>query len=128
MSALLLVSAGGFIGANVRYGISIWSSRRFGDAFPVGTLLANLSGSFLIGLLFGLLAGLLGNDRDIRMLLATGVLGAETTFSTYTIETLALIRQARPRDALRNYLGSIVLGLAAVTAGLVFAYVLTDVL
>jgi CrcB protein len=128
MSAFLLVSAGGFVGANLRYGISIWSARRLGTTFPVGTMLANLSGSLLIGLIFGLLAGWLDNDRDIRLLLATGVLGAETTFSTYTFETLALLRQGLIRDALRYYLGSVVLGLTAVAAGLMSAYVITDVL
>lgn len=76
MSAFLLVSAGGFLGANVRYGISVWSARRFGTGFPVGTLIANLGGSFLIGLVMGLLAGWFDDDKQARLLLATGFLGS----------------------------------------------------
>ena len=127
MSAFLLVSAGGFVGANLRYGISLWAGRRYGTNFPLGTLIANLAGSFLIGLLLGVLAGWFADDRSTRLLLATGVLGAETTFSTYTYETLALVRQGRIRAALQNYGGSLLLGLTAVTAGLLLAWLITDV-
>ena len=127
MSAFLLVSAGGFLGANLRYGISVWAGRRYGSGFPIGTLIANVAGSFLIGLVLGLLAAWFDDDRSARLLLATGLLGAETTFSTYTYETIALIRQGRVREAAWNYGGSLTLGLIAVTAGLVLAYLLTDV-
>src|SRR5687767_13537280 len=99
MSALLLVSAGGFAGANLRYAISIWAARRYGTDFPLGTMIANLSGSLALGLVFGLLAGWASDDRQIHLLLATGLLGAETTFSTYTFETLTLLRQGRIRSA-----------------------------
>ncbi|HET7056071.1 MAG TPA: fluoride efflux transporter CrcB [Thermomicrobiales bacterium] len=126
MSAFLLVSAGGFVGANVRYGISLWAARRFGAGFPVGTLIANLGGSFLMGFALGLLAGWFDDDRGARLLLATGFLGAETTFSTWTWETMALIREGQIRDALRNLLGSIGLGVIAATLGLVLAWLLTD--
>jgi CrcB protein len=125
MSAFLLVSAGGFIGANVRYGISLWAARRFGAGFPVGTLIANLGGSFLMGFVLGLLAGRFGDDREARLLLATGFLGAETTFSTWTWETMALVREGRIRDAARNVLGSTGLGLVAVTLGLALAWLVT---
>jgi CrcB protein len=126
MSAFLLVSAGGFIGANVRYGISLWAARRFGAGFPVGTLIANLGGSFLMGFVLGVLAGWFDDDRGARLLLATGFLGAETTFSTWTWETMALVREGQIRDAVRNLLGSAGLGLIAVTLGLVLAWLLTD--
>ena len=56
MSAFLLVSTGGFIGANLRYWISLWATRRYGTDFPVGTLIANLCGSLLLGLVTGILA------------------------------------------------------------------------
>ena len=128
MSAFLLVSAGGFLGANVRYGISVWSARRFGTGFPVGTLIANLGGSFLIGLVMGLLAGWFDDNQQARLLLVTGVLGAETTFSTWTWETMALIREGLIGRAARNLFGNVALGLLAVTVGLLSAYFLTDVL
>ena len=128
MSAFLLVSAGGFLGANVRYGISVWSARRFGTGFPAGTLIANVGGSFLIGLVLGLLAGWFADDRQARLLLTTGFLGAETTFSTWTWESMALIRGGLIGKATRNLLGSVALGMIAVTAGLLVAYLMTDVL
>ena len=128
MSAFLLVSAGGFLGANVRYGISVWSARRFGTGFPVGTLIANVGGSFLIGLVLGLLAGWFPDDHQARLLLTTGFLGAETTFSTWTWESMALIRGGLIGKATRNLLGSVALGMIAVTAGLLVAYLMTDVL
>ena len=126
MNGFLLVSAGGFVGANLRYGLSVWAARRYGTAFPYGTLIANLSGSFLIGLVLGILAGWVTDDRQLRLLLATGFLGAETTFSTYTYESMALIRQRRIGAALANLIGSAGLGLIAVTVGLLMAYALTD--
>jgi len=128
VSAFLLVSAGGFLGANVRYGISVWSARRFGTGFPAGTLIANVGGSFLIGLVLGLLAGWFADDRQARLLLTTGFLGAETTFSTWTWESMALIRGGLIGKATRNLLGSVALGMIAVTAGLLVAYLMTDVL
>ena len=128
MSAFLLVSVGGFLGANVRYGISVLSARRFGTAFPIGTLIANIGGSFLIGLVMGLLAGWLDNDPQTRLLLATGFLGAETTFSTWTWESMALVREGLIGRAARNLFGSVAMGLLAVTAGLLLAWFLTEVL
>ena len=128
MSAFLLVSAGGFVGANLRYAISLWAARRYGTAFPTGTLIANVGGSFLMGLVLGVLAGWVGNDRQVSLLLATGLLGAETTFSTYTFQSMALLRSGQTRSAARYYLGSAALGLIAVTVGLLLASLLTDVL
>jgi fluoride exporter len=127
MSAVLLVSAGGFIGANLRFAISLWAARRFGAGFPVGTMIANLGGSLLLGLVLGLLAGWVSDDEQIRLLLATGLLGAETTFSTYSLETVTLLRLGRIRRAAVSFLGGAGLGLLAVTLGLVLAYLITDV-
>ena len=128
MSAVLLVSAGGFVGANLRYAISVWAARRFGADFPVGTLIANLAGSFLLGLVMGLLAGWVADDRHIRLLLATGLLGAETTFSTYAFETMSLLHAGRVRAAIGKFVGGAALGVLAVALGLVLAYLVTDVI
>ena len=127
MTAFLLVSAGGFVGANLRYAISVWAARRFGTEFPTGTLIANLGGSMLMGLVLGLLSGWVANDQQIRLLVATGFLGAETTFSTYTYQTMAMIRYKQVRPAVNYFFGSAALGLLAITLGLLIAYVLTDV-
>lgn len=128
MSAVLLVSAGGFVGANLRYAISLWAARRYGADFPVGTMIANLAGSCLLGLVMGLLAGWVADDRQIHLLLATGLLGAETTFSTYTFETVSLLHAGRVRAAIGNFAGSAALGVLAVALGLVLAYLVTDVI
>src|SRR5688572_4313096 len=85
MMTILLVGVGGFVGANIRYGIAAWSVRRHGQHFPIGTLIANLTGSLLMGLILGLI-----DDRELRLLLASGFLGAETTFSTFAVETVML--------------------------------------
>jgi CrcB protein len=120
MTTVLLVGVGGFLGANVRFGISAWARRRHGARFPVGTLIANLSGSFLIGLILGLI-----DDRELRLLLASGFLGAETTFSTFAVETAALSEAGSGRRAAVNILVNTLGSLAAAAAGLVLAGLVT---
>ena len=75
-----------------------------------------------------MLAGWFDDDPQTRLLLATGFLGAETTFSTWTWESMASIQEGLIGKATRNLLGSVALGMIAVTAGLLFAYLMTDVL
>jgi fluoride exporter len=121
MHAFLLIGAGGAIGANLRYLVSTWAAARFGTGFPYGTLIANLAGSFAIGLFYGVVTARFHDNVDARLLVATGFLGAETTFSTLSYESVALLRQADLAGALRNLLGSTLLGLACTGAGLVLA-------
>ncbi|MFO8091170.1 MAG: fluoride efflux transporter CrcB [Desulfatiglandaceae bacterium] len=85
---ILLVMLGGGLGAASRYTISLVSAKCWGVNFPWGTLVVNLAGCFLIGLLFALAerSRLLG--PDLRLLLITGYLGALTTFSTFALETV----------------------------------------
>ncbi len=120
MITYLLIGAGGFLGANVRYAISLWAARRYGAAFPVGTLIANVVGSVLIGVVMGWASGVL-HDAEARLVFVTGFLGAETTFSTFSFETLALFRQEGWRLAARNILLTTALGLAGAGLGLLIA-------
>ncbi|MYL48191.1 fluoride efflux transporter CrcB [Halobacillus litoralis] len=85
LSKLLLVGAGGFIGAILRYGISQWINKRTTSALPVATLFVNLLGSFVLGLLTGL-------ELSTFWVLfgGTGILGAFTTFSTFKLESVQL--------------------------------------
>jgi fluoride exporter len=85
---LLLVMLGGGLGAASRYTVSLMAARWWGAHFPWGTLMVNLAGCFLIGLLFALAerSRLLG--PDLRLILITGYLGALTTFSTFALETV----------------------------------------
>ena len=92
---LLLVALGGALGAVLRFGVSTWLPR---IAFPWATMVVNLVGSFVLGYLF--LAH--GMDHPLRLLVAVGFLGALTTLSTYSVETIELWREGRPAMAAVN--------------------------
>ena len=117
MDKILFISIGAVLGANARYWLSDWVAQKVGAAFPYGTLLINLSGSFLLGLLMTLAAERFLLDPRWRLTLAVGFLGAYTTFSTYTYESLNLMLKGDWSAGLFNLLGSSVLGLAAVALG-----------
>lgn len=85
LTKLLLVGAGGFIGAILRHGISQWISKRTVSALPVATLFVNLLGSFVLGLITGL-----DLSKFWVLFLGTGILGAFTTFSTFKLESIQL--------------------------------------
>jgi fluoride exporter len=122
---ILFVSAGGFVGANLRYAITIWAVKRFGPEFPVGTLIANLTGSLLTGISLGLFSGLAIENQDLRLLVAVGILGAETTYSTFMYESALFIRNGQHLYAALNLFGSIALGLATVLLGMLIAFGIT---
>jgi len=105
------------VGAVARYLADQLVRRRTSDPFPFGTLLVNVSGSLLLGLVVGL--GLHhGLATTPRALLGAGFAGGYTTFSTWVWETLALAEDGWPARAVLNALGSVVAGLAAAAAGL----------
>ena len=118
MLDILLVGVGGFLGAQARYGLSNFASRKFGTAFPYGTIIINLSGSLLLGLFLGLVDRAILTDAAYRWLVAVGFCGGYTTFSAYTYETLTLLREGKPFGALAaNLVGSYAVGLLAALAG-----------
>ena len=121
MSPYLLIAIGGVAGANARFLVSTWAANRIGIDFPYGTLLVNASGSCLMGVLLTLIAGQFGGNADARALLATGFLGAYTTFSTFAYETAASIRQGSIRLACLNALGSAAVGIAGAAVGIALA-------
>ena len=115
---LVLVGVGGFAGAIARRVVDLWVSDRAGTVFPLGTLVINLSGSFLLGLLFAW-----ATERDvlpaaIRGPVMIGFIGAYTTFSTWMLESWRLVEDGAWGLALVNVAGSVALGLVAVIAGL----------
>jgi fluoride exporter len=113
---LAQVAIGGALGAVARYGTQALAFRTFGPAFPVGTLAANVLGSFLMGLAAAWLL-----DRDLARFapfVIVGFLGAYTTFSTYALDALKLWERGEALPALGYVLGSVVLSLAACLAGL----------
>ncbi len=92
MNNLLLVALGGSIGAVFRYLISIFMIQVFGSSFPFGTLLVNVLGSFLMGVIYAL--GQMSHiSPELNALFGIGLLGALTTFSTFSNETLLLLQE-----------------------------------
>ncbi len=115
---LIAIAGGGALGALLRYGVANGLHALLGRGFPYGTLAVNLVGSFLMGLLFVLLNERLVVAPEWRGFLLVGLLGALTTFSTFSIETLLLIQQADYAKALLNVVSNLLLCLVAVWAGL----------
>jgi len=119
---LFLVATGGALGSVLRYVVGAWAqSLTPATVLPVGTLVVNASGSLLIGLLAGLVEfrQLLGPGA--RLLLVVGVLGGYTTFSAFSLETVALLRSGHAGAALANVLLQVGLGAAAAFGGLLVA-------
>lgn len=115
--AVVAVAIGGFAGAPARLLVDRLVADRVESDLPWGTLLVNLSGSLLLGLLTGLsLHGHLGAAAGA--LLGTGFCGAYTTFSTWSFETLRLLEDGELRRGAANALGSLASGLAVAAAGL----------
>ena len=121
----IFVFLGGGLGAVCRYLATSFFAVRFGSAFPYGTLFVNVSGSFLMGLLIGVLPLLplfpFGDKylpENLRLLLAVGFLGGFTTFSSFSMETLTLLQGANALSALWNVLANVAFGVAAAWAGL----------
>jgi CrcB protein len=117
--APIAISLGAIAGALSRYYVTIWFSQRFGMSFPYGTFFINLTGCLGMGVFITLATERLPwLAPEVRLLVATGFLGAYTTFSTYGLETLNLVRERQWGIAIGLYgLGSAVLGLVCVYLG-----------
>lgn len=102
MARFLLICLGGAIGTGARYLIAVWMARMAGTAFPYGTLLINIGGSFLLGLLMQLSLSTQMVSAEMRLIIGTGILGGFTTYSTFNYETLALLRDDAWGMALAN--------------------------
>lgn len=117
MRTLLLIGAGGFIGSAARYLTSIFVTRQFSSSFPYGTLTVNITGSLLIGLIFGLSERFNWPAPDWRLFLATGFCGGFTTFSSFSYETINILRDGDWFLGLANIALSVILCLVATVAG-----------
>lgn len=113
----IFVALGGALGALTRYGISLGFAQPERGLFPWGTLVANLSGCFLVGLLVG--SGLLEKNSSARLGLGTGYLGALTTLSAFGVETIKQLEGHEWSLALANVVANLALGLIAVFLGMV---------
>lgn len=117
MEKILYIALGAAAGANARYLVSIWAADRFGAAFPVGTLVVNVTGSVILGFLYALVGSRLEISPELRLLAAVGFLGSYTTFSSYGVETLTLLQSGGVWAAAANILGNNVLGLGGAALG-----------
>ncbi|MDY6832065.1 MAG: fluoride efflux transporter CrcB [Thermodesulfobacteriota bacterium] len=118
LNRIFLVMAGGALGAASRYGVGLMAVRLWGARFPWGTLAVNLAGCFLIGLLFALSDRVRLLSPEMRLLLITGYLGALTTFSTFSLETVNAGRAGLTLLPLANILINNIGGLALTLAGM----------
>lgn len=117
MNNIAMIAIGGALGAVSRYGLSQLAINLFGKGFPFGTLIANFVGSLCMGLLFALIEnGSLA--PQVRMAVGVGFLGAFTTFSTFSLDTVLMIQSGEIQKALLNIIFNLGLCLMAVFIGL----------
>jgi len=118
LKAILAVALGGAVGSALRYIVNFLVVARFGPGFPLGTLLINMTGSLLIGVVAEIAAtSSLGMTPLLRLFLAVGVLGGYTTFSTFALDTVTLVGDRALGIATMYALGSVALGVLAAFAG-----------
>jgi CrcB protein len=122
---ILLVGLAGLLGTLCRYWLSDAITRRYGEAFPVGTLVVNLVGCFLIGLLFYLLQERYLVSQTTRAVVLIGLLGGFTTFSSYGLQTFSLLREGALGRAALYVAASNLLGLLLVWGGYASARLLS---
>jgi len=117
----MLVMFGGALGSATRYAVGTAINVRVGPRFPLGTIVINITGSFLIGFLMILLTERLQLNPNWRLLLVVGFLGGYTTFSSFEFETYQAIRDGGNWIGLANVVASVVLGFAGVWLGATLA-------
>jgi CrcB protein len=121
MTQVLAIAAGGAIGALLRYWTSVAVHSRLGAGFPYGTLVVNVLGSLLMGFLYIWFIDRLAVGPAMRAFLFIGLLGAFTTFSTFSIETLNLMEAGQPGKAVINVIVSVTVCVAAAGLGVLAA-------
>lgn len=118
MQNYVFVFVGGGLGAAARYWLSGWVPGKVESDFPVGTLVVNILGCFLIGLLMSAFEERFLTQPSIRIFLTIGILGGFTTFSTFSFETVALLRDGEMLYATLNILVSIVTCIGGTALGM----------
>ena len=119
LDKMLIVGLGGFIGANMRYWLGAWIDTQFGLRFPLGTFLINLTGSLLLGFIATITIERALIDPRWRLAIGVGFIGAYTTFSTFTYESVKLLEAGSYGLAALNVFGSGALGLIGAGLGII---------
>ncbi len=119
------IALGGALGALGRYFLSTWVYSKSDFIFPWGTFAVNILGCFILGMVYIWGTEKLAIGSNMRAFLAVGLLGAFTTFSTFSLETVNIIKDGEIKIALLNTAGSLVFGLLAVWLGTVIAQLLS---
>ena len=118
----IAISLGAIAGSLTRYYLTVWFAHRWGNSFPLGTLFINITGSFGMGVFVTLaLEGAAIIPPEVRLLIAVGFLGSYTTFSTYELETINLLRQGGLLPAGLYWMGSAIMGLLGLQLGTILA-------
>src|SRR5690242_8711649 len=125
MALTLWIGLGGALGAMLRHFLNIWIARAAGDAFPWHTMVVNITGSFVMGLLISLMALRWNVGNDLRAFLTTGILGGYTTFSAFSLDFAVLVERKAYTLAGAYALGSVVISLIAIFLGMAVARALT---
>ena len=118
MNSYLLVFVGGGLGASLRHLVNVVCARGLGTAFPWGTFIINISGSLVMGLIAGYLAFKGEASQPWRLFVMTGILGGYTTFSAFSLDAALLYERGEIASALFYVLGSVLLSIAGLFAGL----------
>lgn len=120
MTNLLWVAAGGAIGASLRHLSGIAALRIMGAGFPWATLFVNVLGSFVMGLFIAWMVKKTGISNDMRLFVATGILGGFTTFSAFSLDVANMVERGAMGSAFIYIAASVIISLAAVFIGLWF--------
>jgi fluoride exporter len=124
VTGVLWVALGGALGSAARHGVNMGAVRLLGAGFPYATLIVNVLGSFLIGIVTAFLVGKTTDSENARLFLTTGILGGFTTFSAFSLDVFNLMQRGGSSVASAYVLASVLLSIAAVFAGFMVARVL----
>jgi CrcB protein len=115
---VIWVACGGAIGSVLRYLLMGRIAQMVGSAFPFGTLFVNISGSFLMGVVIGVLAKTSFASQELRAFLAVGILGGYTTFSTFSLDIMTLWQHGQVKQAVAYIISSVAFSIVGIVAGL----------